>query len=490
MIAKLHRGLSFRGLAAYVLHDKGRAATAQRVAWTDVRNLAHDSPQTAWRIMAATAMDGDRLKSAAGIKNTGRKSKEHVLHLMLAWHPDETVSREEMMRAALGAIRALKADDHQALIVAHCDEPQAHVHIVLNRVNPLDGRILSSSKEKLNLSRWAERYEKERGHIYCEERVLNNAARDRDEFVRGEPDQARHLFEQKAANENRPPPANVLAEERRKDAAVSKKAREIKARYLLALKAIDIAHRERIAIINAKARQATALARRAIQEKFRPEWKEKLRKDLAEKKAFDEKEKHFFGRVSNAFKAIDFGKLIRGEGGGSTLRNAFQAFAGAGARLEGLRRMQEAGNQDIANRQKRDGRTSAAEIRSRRREELAGARDLFMKERQTLQLKQSLEVARLRTEWKTRREQRAAAWLRERREGEGIVRVVQEKEVREQPTNARAAFAEANEPDQEQAREDRSLRERSKRPARVRRPRRPRSPRSREGRDDMDHERD
>ena len=175
MIPKLIRGASFKGAAAYLLHDKN-AATAERVDWTHTRNLASPDPDTAWRVMAATALDADRLKALAGVKNTGRKSDKAVLHLVLSWHPDEAQGLDpaQMLAAAESALAALGAEDRQALIIAHNDNSHPHLHILCNRVSPEDGRMLPSSKEKLKLSRWAEAYEKARGRIFCEERVLNN----------------------------------------------------------------------------------------------------------------------------------------------------------------------------------------------------------------------------------------------------------------------------------------------------------------------------
>src|ERR1700753_3939838 len=119
MVPKLHaKGSSFKGAAAYLLHDKERATPDERVAWTETRNLATDNPHTAWKVMAATAMDQQRLKEQAGVKKTGRKSYDAVLHFTLSWHPEEKegLTREEMTRAANQAIRALKASDHQAII--------------------------------------------------------------------------------------------------------------------------------------------------------------------------------------------------------------------------------------------------------------------------------------------------------------------------------------------------------------------------------------
>src|SRR3569833_1482605 len=105
MVPKLHaKGKSFKGAAAYLLHDKDRAQSANRVAWTEVRNLATDDPDVAWKVMAAIAMDQDRLKQQAGVKKTGRKSSDSVLHYTLSWHPEEQgkIDRAEMMRAAHG----------------------------------------------------------------------------------------------------------------------------------------------------------------------------------------------------------------------------------------------------------------------------------------------------------------------------------------------------------------------------------------------------
>ena len=172
MVPKLHaKGSSFKGAAAYVLHDKGQADSADRVGFTATRNLAVDDPDMAWRIMAATAMDQPRLKAEAGVKNTGRKSHKHVLHLTLNWHPDQKPTQEEMLEAADGALRALGAEKHQALIVMHNDEAHDHLHIVCNRVSPEDGRHLSSSKEKLKLSQWAQAYEEKTG-IVCEKGMV------------------------------------------------------------------------------------------------------------------------------------------------------------------------------------------------------------------------------------------------------------------------------------------------------------------------------
>ena len=196
MVPKIHaKGASFKGAAAYLLHDKGRADTAERVAWVETVNLATPNPQTAWRVMAATAMDAPRLKEQAGVKKTGRQSKDSVLHISLAWSPDQTPGRADMTAFAHRALAALKAEDRQAMIICHDDEKQPHVHLLINRVSPADGRLLSSSKEKAALAALALVYEKEGGTIYCKQRETNAERREQGEFVRGEKDIPREEIE-------------------------------------------------------------------------------------------------------------------------------------------------------------------------------------------------------------------------------------------------------------------------------------------------------
>jgi hypothetical protein len=156
-----------------------RLHVLDRVAWTETRNLASDDPQVAQRIMIATARQADALKAAAGVKPTGRKATAGpVLTYSLAWHPNERegLTREEMLRAADASLRVLGAQDHQALIVCHTDRSHPHLHIVLCRVHPVTGKMLSASNDYRKLSAWAHDYEKFRGAILTPARAKNAEA--------------------------------------------------------------------------------------------------------------------------------------------------------------------------------------------------------------------------------------------------------------------------------------------------------------------------
>lgn len=190
-------GASFKGAMAYYLHDRPEPGTdrhvdtTERVAWTATRNLATDRPEIATAVMIATAKDADRLKEQAGVKATGRKAKAPVKTFALSWHPDEAakLDRAEMERAADGALKAIGMERHQAVIVCHRDTKHPHVHIMVNRVNPEDGRLAPCGpKENRALDRWSYEYERDRGQIVSPNRAAKHERLDglRDRYSENE----------------------------------------------------------------------------------------------------------------------------------------------------------------------------------------------------------------------------------------------------------------------------------------------------------------
>ena len=199
-------GRSFRAAFLYYAHDKRRDGeavrfTTDRVAWVETVNLPTGDPERAWRIMAHTALAQAELKAAAGTKATGRKLSKPVFAYSIAWHPGERPTKAEMIEAARSSLEAQGLEEHQAITLCHDDEPQAHVHIIVNRVHPATGKAATLSNSKLKLSQWAEAYERKRGKVYCPQRVRNNARRSRGEFIR-HPRTPRPVFEFNRATGN------------------------------------------------------------------------------------------------------------------------------------------------------------------------------------------------------------------------------------------------------------------------------------------------
>ena len=88
-----------------------------------------------------------------------------------------------MIRAAETTLAVLEMPNNQALLVAHRDTDCAHVHVIANRVSWEDGRAAKLTMSRLNLSRWAEGYERSRGEIQCARRVEHNRIRSQGQAV-------------------------------------------------------------------------------------------------------------------------------------------------------------------------------------------------------------------------------------------------------------------------------------------------------------------
>ena len=192
-------GASFKGVVDYCLSE-GRAREderdelrgedrgqdkAGRVEWSETRNVAAEDPRQAARVMAATASRSEDLKQLAGGEGRGPRSGEAGVSLLAELGgKDEKPGLNEMGRAVTESLEKMGLADRQAVMIAHRDTAQPHVHVVVNRVSVEDGRAAKLGNSYLKLSRWAEGYEREQGRIRCPQRVENNAGRDRGEWAR------------------------------------------------------------------------------------------------------------------------------------------------------------------------------------------------------------------------------------------------------------------------------------------------------------------
>lgn len=405
MVPKLHaKRTHFQGTAQYLLHDVN-SKTADRIAWTDVRNVASRNPQVAWRVMAATSMDQDRLKQQAGVKNTGRKSKDHALHFSLAWHPEERdkLSRQEMMRAVNTVLHVMGAQEHQCLVVAHKDGGAPHCHVLLNRVHPRDGRLLSSSFEKLKASRWAEEYEKQRGKIYCEQRVINNEARQRGEFTRGEKDQPRQVHElAKAASHDQVSREKLLLRHRRQAAWLKAAERKMLRRHKEALQAVSEKYCRLRKVLDDKTREVISRNKSQIQAMYRPKWEELYHRKQANMREFEHREQGLLGRMKNTFQVLDLKSIIRGcENKNDTprLSNLFRLVGDTGARLQALHHQHDLAKSILAREQRQLENRAIQARKKERAEKLGEVRSAYLAERSTALLLLHMDQAKLKAQW-------------------------------------------------------------------------------------------
>lgn len=164
-------GKSFQSVANYLLHDPDRAKTAERVAWTHTLNLSNDHVRSGVNEMFWTYRAADQLKRLAGVAIGGRGLKNLVKHFSLSWAPSDAPTQKQMIEAAQHFLRHLGWQEHQAVLVAHSDKSFCHVHVMLNVVNPKDGRALNTAYERRRASDWAFQYERDHRQIHCRERL-------------------------------------------------------------------------------------------------------------------------------------------------------------------------------------------------------------------------------------------------------------------------------------------------------------------------------
>ena len=174
-------GSSFVGAGKYYLHDR-EANTSERVAFTHCENIPTQNPEKALKWMAFTAIHAEEIKREAGTPATGKPCEKPVFTFSLSWHPEQELQKWEMVGAGRGALAALGLEGHETVFVGHSDGVP-HVHVIVNTIHPETGKVNTLSYSKLKLSKWAESYERDHGHVYCEQRVDNNARREEGEYV-------------------------------------------------------------------------------------------------------------------------------------------------------------------------------------------------------------------------------------------------------------------------------------------------------------------
>jgi len=179
-------GGSFRGAGQYYLHDKAADASidnalkpqsAERVWFTETRNCMNQDPFRALDEMWGVAADQQYLKMQAGVGRGGRTCEDPVKTIAMSWHKDDAPTPEHMIESADRFLKHMGWDGHQAVYVGHNDTEHRHIHIILNRVNPENGRTLDDYRERKRAQEWALAYEREHGQVRCDQREKN--ARDK-----------------------------------------------------------------------------------------------------------------------------------------------------------------------------------------------------------------------------------------------------------------------------------------------------------------------
>lgn len=411
-------GFSFKGLHNYCAHDKV-GSTTERVEWVSTLNLAA-SPRHAYKSMINTAESKNQLKRAAGV-SAGRPSENgDVLHIVMCFDIDEPWDQETGQAAAkellsrLGGTRAKSsgvrqfADEHQAVMYAHTDTNNRHVHLMVNRVHPQHGRSLPDSNDQLKASRWALSFSKKHGTAHkTPAREENMAARDRGEYVKAKRRKSRKAYEEEKtlktiSNDN----GRVQAfkdNQKRKDAALYAQGRILAARQQKRSDDLEQRLEEWIAEANETRKAHINKARAQIREEFRPKERALKAQHAADKKTFDALERSFFGRTKNAVKtvrdAID--KYDKG-----LISRSFRVLSNAGERKAYFERGQKR-ERDAFERQRTAKLLAEKHAATAKWKKLySSARAKFFAELNKAREATKHENAELKAAWKARNDER------------------------------------------------------------------------------------
>ena len=271
-----------------------------------------------WR----TAEDQAYLKMQAGVKRGGRVCEDPVKTLSLSWHKDDPPSPEHMIESADAFLKHMGWDGHQAVLVGHNDTEHRHIHIILNRVNPENGRTIDDYREQKRAQVWALAYEKQHENLRCEERELRAAKREgrAPELDIGNT-AGKHHEQQPGTQQTQRTPANdhlphnviMLSREHEKTFNAQEQTRETADReQRAALKAEQRAERE--AFFKDGAREFKALRHAVydeVRKEYAPEWREYYKDAKAAEQSAEAWSK------SSVTRALYFAKEGRWEEGGN-----------------------------------------------------------------------------------------------------------------------------------------------------------------------------
>ncbi len=387
-----------------------------RVAWTQAHNIAVNDPDMAWRIMAATALDRDRLKKQAGIPPTGNKSDKCVLHLSISWREDEAkgLDDEGMQIAAKRAIKTLGAQDHQSLVIAHTDTKHPHVHILINRVNPEDGRMLSSSKEKSKLQALALEMEKERGEIYCENRLLNAEARERGEYTRYAVFD-RRMYDEisqyvQITNDNRDAIERARIGQKTRDAALAQKGRDQADQHREDWRSLV----EAVKADGTKARQAYQKAKtqavEAVRMSYRPKWRDLHRQQQEDIESFHQREESLMGRLHNALQTASVSNEGGDQRGKVNIKDIFANVLSKDKRLTALNKAQALASDNLRREQKSKERIAIGKEKKAFKDIISQRRIDFLDKAAKLKVVHENDRKELQQDWRNRHKERNLEW--------------------------------------------------------------------------------
>lgn len=141
-------GKSFAGLVAYLQQGHRQSLNPGRVEWTSTRNLDDiEDPRAAAKVMRAHAEQNPRVARP-------------VYHFGLSLAEGEHLTQAQWNAAVDRVLDRMGLAGHQAVVIAHGDTSNEHVHIVVNRVGE-DGRAWNARRDMVKANEVVHELERE-----------------------------------------------------------------------------------------------------------------------------------------------------------------------------------------------------------------------------------------------------------------------------------------------------------------------------------------
>lgn len=410
------RGTSFKGVLQYVLHDKDKSPTEDRVGFVILDNLATTNAHNAYREMIWLCNAADDLKKRAGIKSTGRKLQKPVYTFALSWHEDDKPDDEHMLETARSAVNALGLGEHQAVYTQHTDTPHPHVHIVINLVHPRTGKAGDLTDDQLKLERWAYEYEKAMGVIRSPNRAAKFEAMDK----KKEPPKKEKTPKHHKQRSSDSPLALANADKIRGE--FQAKGTKLSARQTGALvarrtesealwqayqtqrKAIYDRHRVEVTRImkHKRNRDALPLSKQGYRDwRETRQWKAMMVRQKRDQFKFNRRERSWVGVIFNSIRLNYAG----------TLSAVFNLMADPAQRRRRFNELQNKQRQDLATLHFSGRKQRVEAVRKLQNTELATLSVQFQAERAAMKERHQEAITAEKKQWRELAEERKQAWV-------------------------------------------------------------------------------
>lgn len=418
---EIGQGKSFKGLARYLLHDARQegelsCTTSERVGWVQSFNLDDASGDTAWRLMAATALSAGDLKEAAGIKR-GKTATNTVYHFAITFPQADNLSEDIERRSVEGALKALGLDEYQALAVKHSDTEHQHVHVMVNLIHPENGMSAASkqqdgspsplSNSQRKLQSWAQRFERENGLEVTEGRLSNANKRAQGEQVdarrKSRPEYEREKKEGQDARF-----AWLKERQQQTAAALTLEGRQLTDRNKLEWESLKAAYAdEKRAMAREKDRTIPRTIER-IKEDHKPIWGALFMRHRSELEDFQRNEQSPFGRLWHA------AAVVRDRAGEGDLIGGLVAALSPQERRAIVLKTHDRERAKIGLQIRERISAEVDQIRNDHSSAMVQARHRFMRECADLRKRQDEARAVLRDRWSQHNAERRTAFQKAR----------------------------------------------------------------------------